>query len=204
MHRTLNDDDVYIIHPEKKHIVSRIGSKNVRINWPDKPEGHKNFQSYVDYADKKHGIGHVATFGRNIKDQNSFKHLQEETNMDKHQAPFSYIAELAKDFAPKGPEQLNESNHDDGTPKSSGNAFDFKAFLQKKREAEGTNLRNHEKQKTATGTVYKRKEDAPGADTKDTKPEEKRGRGRPAGVYGSYKKKIKEAIEAHSLDQRRN
>lgn len=199
MQRKLNDDDVYIIHPDKKHITHKVSSKNAGLRYGEKPQGHKNFASYVDHANKKHGAGHVAMTGRDIKDQDSYKHITEDVDMDqKYQAPFSFASEIAKDFAPKVLTE-EKDEHDDGTPKSKGNAFDFKSFVAKKKEEAGENLRNHDKKKTETGAVYKRKEDAKGADDSDTKPAEKRGRGRPAGVYGSYKKRIKEAIEEHAL-----
>lgn len=190
MQRRFNDDDVYIVHPEKKHIAGRVSYKN--SGYGDK--NHHMVKHKLAFADKTHGSGHVAMHGRDIKDQESFN-LKE--SMDhKYQAPFSYASDIAKDFAPK---MLIESTHDDGTPKSSGNAFDVKAFIKKKREDEGE-MRNHKKEKTETGAVYKRKEDAEGADETDVKPQEKRGRGRPPGKYGSYKKRIKEALEAHSID----
>lgn len=191
MQRRFNDDDVYIVHPEKKHIAGRVSYKN--SGYGDK--NHHMVKHKLAFADKTHGSGHVAMHGRDIKDQESFN-LKE--SMDhKYQAPFSYASDIAKDFAPK---MLTESTHDDGTPKSSGNAFDVKAFIKKKREDEG-DMRNHDKQKTATGAVYKRKENAAGADETDVKPQEKRGRGRPPGKYGSYKKRIKEALEAYAIDE---
>lgn len=191
MQRRFNDDDVYIVHPEKKHIAGRVSYKN--SGYGDK--NHHMVKHKLAFADKTHGSGHVAMHGRDIKDQESFN-LKE--SMDhKYQAPFSYASDIAKDFAPK---MLTESTHDDGTPKSSGNAFDVKAFIKKKREDEGE-MRNHKKEKTETGAVYKRKEDAEGADETDVKPQEKRGRGRPPGKYGSYKKRIKEALEINELSK---
>lgn len=99
-------------------------------------------------------------------------------------------------FAPK---DVSEDFHSDGTKKSTGNAFD----LNKKKEDRPADNKNHDVKKLSTGTAYTRKsstfdkEDAPAG--KDTVASEKRGRGRPSGKYGSYKKKIAEAIAAYSV-----
>lgn len=101
---------------------------------------------------------------------------------------------------------LTEDTHSDGTPKSTGNAFDVKAYIAKKKEE--PKFSNHNVTKRSTGTVYTRKDDAKVAEEPVVKKEPeknadgsiKRGRGRPPGKYGSYKKKISEALANHSME----
>ena len=100
---------------------------------------------------------------------------------------------------------IEEDNHDDGTPRSKGSAFDLKGRVGKKEDEK--QFRNHDVVKRSTGTVYLRKDNA----TYDVEPEPKkepvlnadgtvkRGRGRPPGKYGSYKKKISEALDSYSI-----
>jgi hypothetical protein len=189
----MNDDDIYIVHPDKKHIAARIPASTAGYVDRYSPHSNKIVKSYLDRANQKHGNGHVAQKGMSIRNKN-FKALKENTmdDLSKH-APFS------ADLSSFRPAQIEEDYHDDGTKKSTGNAFDLSA-LKKKKDDDGANLRNHDKIKTSTGAVYKRKENAVGADTTDVKQPEKRGRGRPPGKYGSYKKRIKEALEAYSVD----
>lgn len=200
MHNQYNDDDYYIVHPEKKHIAKRLSSKNASVPFGKKVEDLPTVKSALDFANKKHGDGHVVKKGRDLfHDKIQYKQLSEET-MDQflNQAPFSAPSDQLSGFAPKREERIIvESNDDDkdDTPRSKGNAFDWRGMVAKKKEEA---LRNHDKEKTATGTVYKRRDDAK-ADETDTVPQEKRGRGRPPGKYGSYKKRIKEALEQHSI-----
>lgn len=103
---------------------------------------------------------------------------------------------------------IEEDNHDDGTPRSKGSAFDLKSRVGKKEDEK--QFRNHDVIKRSTGTVYLRKDNA----TYDVEPEPKkepvlnadgtvkRGRGRPPGKYGSYKKKIQEALKEHSFSSK--
>lgn len=206
MNHSINDDDYYVVHPEKKHIVKRLSSSSVRVPYGTKPKDHAAIRPHIEDANKKHGDGHTVMKGMDLKYESGYKPLQEEKEMKDYltQAPFSFAKEIAEGFAPKQTEAqvVTESTHDDGTKKSTGNAFDFKAMIAKKREEE-PKLRNHDRVKTSTGTVYKRKEDAEGADETDVKPQEKRGRGRPPGKYGSYKKRIKEALEQYAIDEER-
>ena len=82
---------------------------------------------------------------------------------------------------------IQEDTHSDGTPKSTGNAFDIKNYINKKKQDE-KNYRNHDAVKRSTGTVYLRKDNAV-SDEPEVKKEPvlnadgtvKRGRGRPAG-----------------------
>lgn len=206
MNHSINDDDYYVVHPVKKHIVKRLSSSSVRVPYGTKPKDHAAIRPHIEDANKKHGDGHTVMKGMDLKYESGYKPLQEEKEMKDYltQAPFSFAKEIAEGFAPKQTEAqvVTESTHDDGTKKSTGNAFDFKAMIAKKREEE-PKLRNHDRVKTSTGTVYKRKEDAEGADETDVKPQEKRGRGRPPGKYGSYKKRIKEALEQYAIDEER-
>lgn len=205
----MNDDDFYIVHHEKKKIVERIPYSTARSGSGHSDERNPHLKSAIDHANSKHGPGHTVMQGGDLKHKKDYKGINESTMENIYnQSPFSFPSASAG-FAPKAPvltestEVVAEDKHDDGTPKSKGNAFDFKSFVSKKKEEAGENLRNHEKKKTETGAVYKRKEDAKVEDDSDTKGNsgEKRGRGRPAGKYGSYKKKIKEALEAYSLGQ---
>lgn len=111
------------------------------------------------------------------------------------QAPFTFTKN-SEGFAPKQ-EQLDE-----GT-----NPFDYKnydnPFKKEKKDYE-----KHDSKKLSTGTVYTRKSDyvPPEPEVKkEVKYNEdgtvKRGRGRPAGKYGNYKKKIQEALERYGQDQ---
>lgn len=115
----------------------------------------------------------------------------------KFQAPFSYPEAMKESFAPN--QVLTEDTHSDGTPKSKGNAFD----LTRRKEDRPVVNKNHDVKKVSTGTVYTRKsetfdkDNAPAGEGTVAAP--KRGRGRPPGKYGSYKKKIKEALESHSV-----
>ena len=105
----------------------------------------------------------------------------------KNQAPFTFPV----DFAPKKG-VLEEKSQSPFDP-------DYKSKI----DADKPKFRNHDVKKVSTGTIYTRKSetfdkpDAPAG--ADTIPGEKRGRGRPPGKYGSYKKRIKEALENHSM-----
>lgn len=106
----------------------------------------------------------------------------------KQQAPFSF----PEQFAPA--KMLTEDNES----RSKGNAFDL-SIRAKEKEPK---FKNHDMKKVSTGTIYTRKSETFGKDAPagaDTSKEGKRGRGRPPGKYGNYKKKIKEALENHSM-----
>lgn len=104
----------------------------------------------------------------------------------KQQAPFSF----PEQFAPA--KMLTEDNES----RSKGNAFDL-SIRAKEKEPK---FKNHDMKKVSTGTVFTRKSETFGKDAPagaDTSKEGKRGR--PPGKYGSYKKRIKEALENHSV-----
>lgn len=106
----------------------------------------------------------------------------------KQQAPFSF----PENFSPA--KMLTE----DTDSRSKGNAFDL-SIRAKEKEPK---FKNHDMKKVSTGTVFTRKSETFGKDAPagaDTSKEGKRGRGRPPGKYGSYKKRIKEALENHSV-----
>lgn len=84
------------------------------------------------------------------------------------------------------------------------NAFNWKEFTKGSRRADGSTKTYHDVKKTSTGTQYTKQTDASGISKDDgndrAKSAEaaapvKRGRGRPPGKYGSYKKKVKESLE---------
>lgn len=84
------------------------------------------------------------------------------------------------------------------------NAFNWKEYTKGSRRADGSTKTYHDVKKTSTGTVYTKQTDAAGISKDDgndrAKSAEaaapvKRGRGRPPGKYGSYKKKVKESVE---------
>ena len=84
------------------------------------------------------------------------------------------------------------------------NAFNWKEYTKGSRRADGSTKTYHDVKKTSTGTVYTKQTDASGISKDDgndrAKSAEaaapvKRGRGRPPGKYGSYKKKVKESVE---------
>lgn len=84
------------------------------------------------------------------------------------------------------------------------NAFNWKEFTKGSRRVDGSTRTYHDVKKTSTGTVYTKQHDANGiskddgidrAASAETATPVKRGRGRPPGKYGSYKKKVKESVE---------
>lgn len=102
------------------------------------------------------------------------------------------------------PKEMNELHHDDGSSKSTGNAFDWKS---KKPTSTSSAPKRHDVKKVSTGTIYtKKSSEFDKEEPKEPKPviknddgTVKRGRGRPPGKYGSYKKKIQEALDKYSL-----
>jgi hypothetical protein len=98
-----------------------------------------------------------------------------------------------------------ENAHDDKETKMNEqmkNAFDWKGYIDQKKKQKGTTSGDtktgHEVKHTSTGTVYTKKANKDGEysshDEKKAAGEEpvKRGRGRPAGSYGSYKERSAE------------
>lgn len=90
------------------------------------------------------------------------------------------------------------------TDVNEANAFNWKEFTKGSRRVDGSTKTYHDVKKTSTGTVYTKQTDAAGISKDDgndrAKSAEaaapvKRGRGRPPGAYGSYKKKVKESVE---------
>ena len=88
------------------------------------------------------------------------------------------------------------------------NAFNWKEFTKGSRRVDGSTKTYHDVKKTSTGTVYTKQTDSAGISKDDgidrAKSAEvaepvKRGRGRPPGKYGSYKKKVKESVEFMSM-----
>lgn len=84
------------------------------------------------------------------------------------------------------------------------NAFNWKEFTKGSRRVDGSTRTYHDVKKISTGTVYTKQTDAAGiskddgndrAASAETATPVKRGRGRPPGKYGSYKKKVKESVE---------
>jgi hypothetical protein len=97
-----------------------------------------------------------------------------------------------------------ENAHDDKETKMNEqmkNAFDWKGYIDQKKKQKttsGDTKTGHEVKHTSTGTVYTKKANKDGEysshDEKKAAGEEpvKRGRGRPAGSYGSYKERSAE------------
>lgn len=91
---------------------------------------------------------------------------------------------------------------------SKGNAFDMELARQRLRAKalDAGNYNRHDVKRTATGLIATRrfdKDDTAADPKKDASGGEpvKRGRGRPPGKYGSYKKRVKESLDIiESLD----
>lgn len=84
------------------------------------------------------------------------------------------------------------------------NPFDWKGYIEQRKKEGGSGMGGtrtfHDVSKTDKGTRYTRQTDAEGAykypkDVEGTVGAAKRGRGRPAGKYGAYTKKVKESID---------
>lgn len=71
---SINDDDYYIVHPGKKHIVSKVYHK---VHYGQ--DANVVLKSYIDSADKKHGAGHKAMKGMHIKREAGYTRLSETT-----------------------------------------------------------------------------------------------------------------------------
>jgi hypothetical protein len=82
----VNDDDYYIVHHSNKKIVDRISSKNAGVRFGTDLASH--FKSHIAAADKKHGTGHSAIKGMDLKHKEGYKSVIEGVEQ---------IEELSKD-----------------------------------------------------------------------------------------------------------
>ena len=101
----------------------------------------------------------------------------------------------------KGIERAERKLKEETVQEQMAHPFDWKGYIEQRKKGGTSDSTKtfHDVKKTATGTRYTRQTDGEGAakfpETKDTMEAPKRGRGRPPGKYGSYKKKVQESLD---------
>lgn len=79
LEESVNDDDYYIVNHDKKHIARRISGKNAKVEFHT--DLSKHFKADIDSANKKHGNGHVAIKGMDLKHKGEYSRVTEDVDL---------------------------------------------------------------------------------------------------------------------------
>lgn len=96
---SVNDDDYYIVNHNKKHIARRISGKNAKVEFHT--DLSKHFKADIDSANKKHGNGHVAIKGMDLKHKGEYSRVAEDVEQIEELSKGTlgrYIKKASDDF----------------------------------------------------------------------------------------------------------